>query len=568
MKRICLTTALCLLGTVSSLLAQATIDESVITKNLRVDPNGKGDFTTIKEAFGYLQDHPEEPVKVVIAPGMYREGNIRLNKRSAVTVIEGAEAGKVIISGSDIWKDWKDEGEGKFSKPWEYDWGMAAFDDNYKIKDDLGRRCELVFYNGKLLQQVKDAASLVAGSFAVDEEGDKLWLMPPAGSSPADALIEVGVRGELIRCHDIDNFVFRNLVVQHAVNSPVHDDDERFNFAIFGKQDSVTNDTVDNFPGRDFCEHILIENCVFQWNNSSGMIMANSRYVTYRNNKYIDNGNSGASPSRVKHFLVENCDFNRNNWRIGGYGKFTGWAPAGTKMFHTRDTLIKNCRFLDNDATGLWMDFGHEYVTIKDCVMSGNSEEGLYLEASAGPFLVEGCTITNNGIASSQGLSGGILVAESLDVTIQNCLIANNNYYQIGIRTRDRPESSGYWSTVLFDGQVRYLTLRDSKLVGKTVHQKYEPGFYNDKMDQRSGGLIMSHTHSATENEDGTYYNQTFLPTYKGSGNTFYHPDREEVFSNGKHYGFVRVDLADWQEMTGQDLDAKWEKVEVPEIKR
>lgn len=568
MKNLCLSTVLMFFTLATSLWAQATIDESVISKTLKVDPNGKGDYTTIKEAFAYLQKNPKEPVKVVIAPGIYREGNIRLSNRSAVTVIEGAEAGKVMISGSDVWTDWKEEGEGKYSKPWEFDWGEAAFDDNYKIKDDLGRRCEMVFYDGKLLRQVKDAASLVVGSYAVDEAGDKLWLMPPADSSPADATIEVGVRSELIRCHDIDNFVFRNLVVQHAVNSPVHHIDERFNFAIFGQQDSVTNDSIDNFPGRDFCENILIENCIFRWNNSSGMIMANSRYVTYRHNQYIDNGNSGASPSRIKHFLVENCDFNRNNWRVGGYGKFTGWAPAGTKMFHTRDTLIKNCRFLDNDATGLWMDFGHEYVTIKDCVMSGNAEEGLYLEASAGPFLVDGCTITNNGIASTQGLSGGILVAESLDVTIQNCLIANNNYYQIGIRTRDRAESSGYWSTAMFDGQVRYLTLRDSTLIGKTVHQKYEPSFYNDKMDQRSGGLIMSHTHSSTVDGDGDYYVQSFLPTYKGSGNTFYHPDRKEVFSNGKHYGFVRVGLEDWQDLTGQDLDAKWEKVEVPEIKR
>lgn len=552
---------------VHSASAQAVVDESVIEKTIRVDPKSQDGFTTIKAAFDFLGKNPELPIKVVIAPGTYREGEIRLYDRSAVTVIEGEAPGKVVISGSDIWKDWKDEGEGKFSKSWEYDWGEAKYDDNYKIRNDLGRRSELVFFNGKKLKQVESVDALIAGSYAVDEQGDKLWLMPPSGSSPNEATVEVGVRSELIRCHNIDNFVFRNLTVQHAVNSSVHGD-KRFNFAVFGEEDSKTNDTIDNYPGRNLCENILIENCTFQWNNNSGMIIANSRYVTFRKVNFVDNGNAGASITRIADYLIDDCDFNRNNWRVGGYGGYTGWAPAGTKILFSRQGKIQNSRFLDNLATGLWMDFGHEFIDIVGCTMSGNAEEGLYLEASVGPFYVEECVITNNGATSSEGFSGGVLVAEAMHITIKNCLIADNNYYQIGIRTRDRAESSGYWGTSIFDGKVRYLTVEDCVLIGKTVHQKNEPSFYNEKVDHRSGGLIMMHTHGESIDGNGTYYPDFFLPTYVGRGNTFYHPDRTEVFSNGKSYGFKRVDLETWQGLTNQDKDSKWEKVTAKDWKQ
>lgn len=549
-----------LLSTVS---AQAQIDESIIKKTIRVSQDGESEFKTLKSAFEYLEKNPKEPVKVIIAAGTYREGGIRLSNRSAVTVIEGEAPGKVIISGSDIWKDWKDEGNGKYTKPWNFNWGLAKYDSNYRIRHDLGRRCEMVFYDGQKLKQVKDTASLVAGTYAVDEDKDLLWMMPPEGGDPNVATVEVGVRSELIRCHDIDNFVFRNLTVQHAVNSSLHGDTQ-FNFAIFGQPDSKNDDTIDNFPGRDLCENIVIENCTFHWNNNSGMIIANSRYVTLKNNQFNDNGFSGLQATRLQDYVIDGCDLNRNNWRIGAYGGFTGWAPAGTKILFSRNGLIQNTRFLDNHATGLWLDFGHEFITVKDCTMSGNAEEGLYLEASAGPFTVENCTIINNGTRSSEGFSGGILIAESLNITIKNCLIADNNYYQIGVRTRDREDSSGYYGATVFSGKVRFVTLLDSTLIGKTVHQKNEPSFYNDTVDHRSGGLIMMHTHGGTN----TYFPEFFIPTYIGSGNTFYHPDREAVFSNGQNHGFERVDLNAWQEMTGQDKDAIWKKTTVETAKK
>jgi len=68
----------------------------------------------------------------------------------------------------------------------------------------------------------------------------------------------------------------------------------------------------------------------------------------------------------------------------------------------------------------------------------------------------------------------------------------------------------------------------------------------------------MMHTYSEGDDGDGTYYPDFFIPTYVGSGNTFYHPDRTAVFSDGRRYGFARVDLSTWQELTGQDLDSTW----------
>jgi len=544
---------------------QARIDETSIEKTVVVDPAGEGDYETIREAFTFLNENPGLAVKVLIQPGIYREEVTPLKPRqAAATIIEGAEPDQVVLSGADVWEEWTEEGEGRYWAAWPHNWGTAGekiahsndFYDKH-VTDEIAKRTEMVWWGDERLKQVDKKEALIPGSIFVDEEEDKLWLLPPEGESVEDAHIEVSVRHQLIWFRQVNNLVLRNLNFVRAANGSQHGAG-RFGVAIFGNTEEGNFRVPENHS-----KHILIENCQFRENNSAGITFANYEQVSILNCKFSDNGISGAGISRLRYVHVKGCTFRGNNWRIGSYGNFYDWVPAGVKFLQCADMLIEDSEFKENLATGLWLDWQLENVTIRNIKANQNAGPGLYLEASSGPFFVTHSEFTGNGTLINNGVNhGGILIAETRNVTVTHCLIAENSHGQIVVRTRKREGGvGGYYSGDRFDGSVRDVKIINNTLIGKTITppDHVRAGWFKPE-EQSSGGLIMSSTHSKEP-----WFEKYFLSTLWAEGNTYYHPDTDAVFSVGTNWGWDRITLSEWQKQYGLDLHSNWELPNEPE---
>ncbi len=528
-------------------LARAVIDETSVVKTIVVDPAGGGDVVTLSEAIELLNAEPAVAMKVLLKEGVYREKVTVLKPRTAsATVVEGE--GNVVISGADVWTDWTQK-DGHYVAEWPYDWGLAEYDHNYHIKDDLGRRCEMVRVNDKRLSQVASRDAITPGSFWVDEEGDQLWMKLPEGLEMEDALVEVSVRQQLFWARQVNNLVLRNLTFAHAANGKQHKVEGRFAVAVFGNSASGSHHEHDNVS-----QHLLIENCTFTGNNSSGATIGNYHYVHLHRSRFDDNGNTGTSPSRMRFLEISECSFNDNNWRVGGYGKFYDWAPAGTKIWQCADVLIRDSEFLRNKAAGLWLDWQHERFVIRNVKANDNYSAGLYIEASVGPFLVADSEFKRNGHTAYHGTNhGGVLIAESRHVTLTGNEISDNSHGQVMIRTRPRENCGGFYTGKRFAGSVKHVTLTNNRIHGTRVEPRKEvqtEWFQGDRME---AGLIVMSSHSAAP-----MYKSDFLTTLWSQGNTFSHTGRMKGFSDGDDYGFQYVSLEDWQKRFGQDSQSSW----------
>ncbi len=531
------------------LSASVQIDENSVQKTIVVDPSGKGDVKRIRDAIDLLNAEPEVAMKVLIREGVYREEMKIIKPRTAsATVLEGE--GKVVISGADVWSDWKEE-NGLLYADWPYDWGLAAFDNNYNIKNDLGRRCEIVRVNDKRLTQVASKEEVGPGSFWVDEEGDRLWMRLPEGLSLEQALVEVSVRQQIFWARQVNNLVLRNVTFAHASNGKQHSVEKRFAVAVFGNSATGSHHEHDNVS-----QNLLIENCIFTGNNSGGASIGNYHHVHLQRCSFSDNGSAGSSPARMRFLEISECSFNDNNWRIGGYGKFYDWAPAGTKIWQCGDVLIRDSEFLRNQAAGLWLDWQHERFVIRNIKANDNYSAGLYIEASVGPFLVQDSEFLRNGHTAYHGTNhGGVLIAESRHVTLAGNEIGGNSHGQVMIRTRPRENCGGFFNGKRFAGSVKHVTITNNRIWGTRVEPPKEvqvDWFQGDRME---AGLIVMSSHSAAP-----MYRSDFLPTLWSQANHFSHTAKETVFSIGGDYGFEMISLEEWQKQFGQDSQSGWQK--------
>lgn len=77
-------------------------------------------------------------------------------------------------------------------------------------------------------------------------------------------------------------------------------------------------------------------------------------------------------------------------------------------------------------------------MLIEDCVFYGN-RRGLHLEATTGPVLVRRCEIVSNrqepSVNESRWAFGsGLVLTHAANVTVEDCVLADNDVAQFGIR--------------------------------------------------------------------------------------------------------------------------------------
>jgi hypothetical protein len=497
-----------------------------------------------------------EGTKILIHPGVYREGEFVIDgtalgskAKDAVLVIEGAEKGQVILSGSDLWEPdtWKPVKDTTgnvlyYEHNWLYDFGNhGGAWGKYGPKQVIAHRTEMVFLNGEPLKQIllekynytwpdswggrgnheyigldDPKQALKPGSFGVvelDENDNKIYIRPKDGLDFAKAKVEVANKRFLLRFFHMENVVLRNLNFQHS-NGEIEVDAAVMFGPWYGKNE---------FRGNN----ILIENCDFFWNNSRGLSLLNTKNITLRRNTVNYNGFSGIIASILMNTVWEDNETSFNNWR-GYMGGFVGWAIGGVKLHYTRNGIFRRHQSIGNMTRGLWFDIANRNILIENLTAIHNIC-GLFLEISPGPFLVRKTLLADDDKVN-------FLISNATNIIFENSIIH-------GVKGSNPVEFTSAKSRTFTDGIAQILGDNDGAEIPISLGATM---FRNNVIvvDTSDQALIIQDT------GDPRVYREFLEQGYAGSDNVYWAPERN-VFG----LGFKRnrmTDIKDWANVTGE----------------
>ena len=488
----------------------ASIDESLVQQILFVNnqsgvasDNNPGTealpFKTVSQGAKVAQANNERGIgtKVYIAPGVYRE-LVSLpqsgKETTAPCILEGTSRGTVILSGSDVWTGWLTIAPNLYQHPWPYTWGIAPYPqgwDGNTVLEDIVRRREMIFVNGHPMTQVLDYSALTDYSFYADETAHQVYLQLGPSLSMTGATVEVSTRAQILTAHGKKSFVLRDLVFRHG------------NPAV---QDSSIQIADSN--------NVLIEGCTFEWNNWIGLGLSGTSNMTLHNSIGSRNGATGFDVYNMRNLVLDTNETSFNNWR-GARGNFYGWSVAGAKLGGVHTGLVKTYTATANRARGLWLDYDNTNLTVDSATLVWNFNDGMFIEANAGPILIQNSTMSNNQNAA------GIAGANSSDVTLLNNAVIGNGAEQILI-TGDLDRTVTNWETnAQADVQATRWTIQ-----GNTI------------TSQDSSQALL-----ATPNW------QPFLTTLLATNNIWSKPGGQQTF----HVGSSWLTFAQWQALVRTD---------------
>ena len=480
-------------------------------------------LATIQEAVdrAISNKHAYQSTRVVLHPATYREPLISFgytnypandpDNQTPIT-IEALHTGTAVLSGSDLWLDWQyDDTTGTWIHAWPHDWGPAEDPwGGVRTVDEIVLRREMVFVNGELLKQVLDLSQVADGAFFVDEAADRLHMRPPAGVSMDNPRIEVAIRTRLLEFFHEDNITIRGLVFEHTATPWAND--EAAVWVSGGRR--VTFEDVD-----------------IRWTNWQGLFIGEAEDVLLRRVELNNHGGQGWGMFRNKRVVIEDSETSYNNWR-GRWGGFAGWS-VGNKLLSIHGLIIRRHRATDNYSRGLWLDYDISDALLDGVQVNDNLLDGLWIEASQGPMVIKNSAFCRNGWS-------GLKTTYSEGVHIDNNVFALNataddvqlNDSQLIIDGGGERVITNFETKEKLPLVVKDWSVTNNLFIGTTFAHPYAKGptlIDND-----------------LENDEWS----EFLKSFSSDYNTWYHPERPEVFGFPK-YNDLSLDA--WQQSTGQD---------------
>lgn len=442
--------------------------------------------------------------KVLIYPGVYRE-QIKMyfnkQKNDPPIIFEAKEKGTATISGSNVLTGWKETNSPNiYVHHWPYKWGLSQYPSSWKENNitllPIVRRREMVIVNSALFEQVLSFAELDMSKFYVSENEKQIYIHLPHDTSLVGQEIEVAVFDSLLNFKGKTNVIVRGL---------------RFQYAASGVQGAAVSFADVN--------NVLMEDCVFVWNNWSGVNLHNLRNVTSRRNVANFNGGTGITGFAIKDLLSIDDETSYNNLR-GAKGNFYYWAVSGAKYMRLRHAVFRGHVAKGNHAGGFWLDYDNEDVLVVDSLWCGNLKHGLFIEASQGPISVRNTTILGN-------MEWGIRAMDSSKVLIENNHILKNRGPQLRFHG-SKERSVENWDT------------------GKTMAIKMEHWSLRNNVINGHNLLLE------------TVEWDHFLRSLTSEGNLWY----KQLNTNGFKVGKKRMNFSEWKTFTGKDFNSTFAKLE------
>jgi len=357
---------------------------------------------------------------VLIRTGVYREQvEIKESGLPGKPIrFEAAPAAHVVVTGADRLgkKDFEREKDASdanfiFSANWPHKLSGTHPNDDYHAM--VGRR-EQIIISGRLMHQTLERSQLNRGSFYIDYDKKRLYLWHPSNLdlSKGDHSVEASVRkniwimaGSHLQARGI---VFR-YAANHAQNGAVQ---------IKGDFD-------------------LLEDCVVERSNGVGLSI-NGQDAIVRRCVVRGHGQLGVGASHADRLLLSCCEIRENSTK--GYAG--GWEAGADKFCMSRDIVLENSIFADNNGNGIWFDIGNENPTVRNCLITNNSGGGIFYEISYGLHAHDN-VIVGNGFDASHGSWGGdgaIALSSSPNCVIErNLMIGNQEGFQFREQRRTTP---------------------------------------------------------------------------------------------------------------------------------
>ena len=442
---------------------------------------------------------------VTINPGTYREfvqiSGVNPNVGAPVT-FQASKIGSVIISGSDVWTDWRADSAapGRFVHSWPYAWGTCSVPAGWPSLKEIVLRREMVFVNGKLLVQVLSPDQLREGTFYIDDATKLVHIWPERVSDIAKAVVEVGVRPQLFESYQVPHLTVRGIVFQHAnscISTP-----QRSAVAIVGATDQ------------------LLEDSTIQWNNWTGLTLFNVTKSSARRVTVNNNGELGIDGFRIKDLTMEDVEASSNNWR-GAWGQFLTWETGGAKFLFVHGGTFRNYKAVSNQGRGIWFDTDNADITLDQAYLAHNMVNGILLEANMGPF-----TITNSRICGNN--QGGVVTNQSQSVALTGNVIFDNKVAQIAVYGGSGQRSGTNWET-------------GEKFV--SVAQKWS--FFRNTIAGIDASQFLFAIHQSST---------VFFNTLSSDNNTWYNAATANAFQFDTDGHSWSGDFSHWRSVTNQDF--------------
>ena len=401
--------------------APATNDGRVLHVSLKPIASVQNDaqFRTIGAAASQVRAGDT----VLIHGGVYRETvTVEKNGTPARPIrFVAAPNETVTLTGADILTDLHKEdagGDNIYSVPWNHVFASGPAqtqpDDPYHLM--IGR-AEQVAVQGYLLHPVLARNQMSRGSFFVDMQAKRLFVWGGGNEDLTQKRVEATTRGVVWDCRG--EYVFlRGVRVRMAANR--------------AQQGAA------RFAGRGD----RAEDCVFERTNGAGATFEASDQIM-RRCTFQDNGQLGFRAERAHNLLFTECLVRNNNTK----NFERGWEAGGNKIVLTRGAVLEKSRFIENRGLGIWFDIGNESCTVRNCLVAGNEDAGLFYEISYGLHAHDNVFYAN-GLAETPGWWGGscgLSLSSSPGCTVERNLFVGNKE---GFNFREFSRT-----TILIDGK-------------------------------------------------------------------------------------------------------------------
>jgi hypothetical protein len=392
-------------------------------------------FQTINKALLAAAGNNQKGVgtQVNVNPGLYREQlQVQASQTSLPFTLQAVTPGTVFVSGADslAGNTWTVSSYGPNiytnAASASYVFAACPAPPGWPPVAPVVLRREMVFVNGLRLNQVMSANELQPDTFWADAGGsNQIYMWPPAGTSMPEADIELATtsRSPLISTDGVNNFVIRGLTFEY--------DDSCIQLGP-----RVVNAT-----------NVLIDNDQFLWSNATGFgIFAGSgstQNVTIQNSVANHNGQIGFGGNQVKYVLYQNDESSYNGWR-GALGAF-GFNGSYFFLYHNCDFNGYSSYY--NQGGGVHFDTDHASDQVTGLKSGGNTQEGLTIEASEGPFLVQSSAVCSNSLTAERK-QGNIGIDDSSYVTLTGNTLYNGGGEQVYILGNGRAGTNWEQPTV------------------------------------------------------------------------------------------------------------------------
>jgi len=417
----------------------ASVNESLETVTVYVDPSGSDSnpgsqtspFQTINKALAVAGTNnvAGTGTQINVNPGIYREQlSIPASTTSLPFTLQATTPGKtVFISGADAfpgssWTPAPFYGANVYTNPAtsSYVYPACATPSGWPPVPPIVLRREMVFVNGTHLNQVFFSNELQPGTFWANNgsSSPQIYIWPPAGTNMSTADVEVSTasRSPLLMTNNTNNFVIRNLTFEYD------------------------NSCVESGSRVSNGSNILIDTDQFIWSNSVGFGFYGEstpvENVTIQNTTANHNGQIGFSGTEVKYGLYKSDDSSYNSWR-GALGGYYSYAFDGSDFFLHHNSDFNNLTAYYNLSSGIHFDTDNANDQVTSLQAGGNNLEGLLVEASEGPFSVQGSTFCSNSLVPASK-TGNVIVDDSSAVTLTGNTLYNSAPEQIYIEGQGR----------------------------------------------------------------------------------------------------------------------------------